>query len=60
MLVATDVAARGLDIPDVGLIVNFDIPPDPEYYVHRIGRTGRAGQLGEAITFAQPAPKCAN
>jgi ATP-dependent RNA helicase DeaD len=54
VLVATDVAARGLDIPDVGLIVNFDIPPDPEYYVHRIGRTGRAGQLGEAITFVNP------
>jgi ATP-dependent RNA helicase DeaD len=54
VLVATDVAARGLDITDVGLVVNFDIPPDPEYYVHRIGRTGRAGQLGEAITFVNP------
>lgn len=54
VLVATDVAARGLDITDVGLVINFDIPPDPEYYVHRIGRTGRAGQLGEAITFVKP------
>lgn len=54
VLVATDVAARGLDIPDVGLVVNFDIPPDPEYYVHRIGRTGRLGRKGEAITFVNP------
>jgi ATP-dependent RNA helicase DeaD len=54
VLVATDVAARGLDIPDVSLIVNFDIPPDPEYYVHRIGRTGRVGKAGEAITFVNP------
>ena len=54
VLVATDVAARGLDIPDVGLVVNFDIPPDAEYYVHRIGRTGRLGRRGEAITFVNP------
>src|SRR5439155_22207328 len=54
VLVATDVAARGLDIADVGLVVNFDIPPDPEYYVHRIGRTGRLGRQGEAITFVTP------
>lgn len=54
VLVATDVAARGLDVPDVTLVVNFDIPPDPEYYVHRIGRTGRAGSRGEAITFVNP------
>ena len=54
VLVATDVAARGLDVPDVALVVNFDIPPDPEYYVHRIGRTGRSGQGGEAITFVNP------
>ena len=51
---ATDVAARGLDIPDVSHVVNFDIPPDPEYYVHRIGRTGRLGRSGEAITFVNP------
>lgn len=54
VLVATDVAARGLDVPDVGLVVNFDIPPDPEYYVHRIGRTGRSGKRGEAVTFINP------
>ncbi len=54
VLVATDVAARGLDINDVGLVVNFDIPPDPEYYVHRIGRTARSGRNGAAITFVNP------
>jgi ATP-dependent RNA helicase DeaD len=54
VLTATDVAARGLDVPDVSLVVNFDIPPDPEYYVHRIGRTGRLGRRGEAITFVNP------
>ena len=54
VLVATDVAARGLDVPEVSLVVNFDIPPDPEYYVHRIGRTGRGGRRGEAITFVNP------
>ncbi|MEX0750352.1 MAG: DEAD/DEAH box helicase [Dehalococcoidia bacterium] len=54
VLVATDVAARGLDITDVTLVLNFDIPPDPEYYVHRIGRTGRVGRHGEAITFVNP------
>ena len=54
VMVATDVAARGLDIPDVTHVVNFDIPPDPEYYVHRIGRTGRFGRRGAAITFVNP------
>ena len=54
VLVATDVAARGLDIADVSLVVNFDMPPDPEFYVHRIGRTGRLGKSGEAITFVNP------
>ncbi len=54
VLVATDVAARGLDIPDVTIVINFDIPPDPEYYVHRIGRTGRAGMSGLAVTFVNP------
>lgn len=52
VLVATDVAARGLHVDDVDLVVNFDIPLDPEDYVHRIGRTGRAGQLGKAVTLA--------
>ncbi|KJS16965.1 MAG: DEAD/DEAH box helicase [Peptococcaceae bacterium BRH_c4b] len=54
MLIATDVAARGLDITGVTHIYNFDIPQDPEGYVHRIGRTGRAGQTGVAITFVTP------
>jgi len=54
ILVATDVAARGLDISDVSHVINFDIPQDPESYVHRIGRTGRAGKSGIAITFITP------
>jgi ATP-dependent RNA helicase DeaD len=54
LLVATDVAARGLDIEHVSHVVNFDIPEDPEQYVHRIGRTARAGRSGDAITFVAP------
>ncbi len=54
ILVATDVAARGLDISGVTHVYNFDIPQDPESYVHRIGRTGRAGKMGEAISFVTP------
>jgi ATP-dependent RNA helicase DeaD len=54
ILVATDVAARGLDIDNITHVVNFDIPQDPESYVHRIGRTGRAGNSGIAITFITP------
>lgn len=54
VLVATDVAARGLDISGVTHVYNYDIPQDPESYVHRIGRTGRAGKEGMAITFVQP------
>jgi len=54
ILVATDVAARGLDIPEVSHIVNYDMPFDAESYVHRIGRTGRAGRSGEAITLVTP------
>ncbi len=57
VLVATDVAARGLDVERIGLVVNFDIPSEPEAYVHRIGRTGRAGRTGEAITFVAPHEK---
>lgn len=51
VLVATDVAARGLDIPSVTAVVNYDFPSDMEMYVHRIGRTGRAGARGEALTL---------
>ncbi|MDK8641754.1 DEAD/DEAH box helicase [Niallia taxi] len=54
IMVATDVAARGLDISGVTHVYNFDIPQDPESYVHRIGRTGRAGKKGYAVTFVSP------
>jgi ATP-dependent RNA helicase DeaD len=54
LLVATDVAARGLDIPEVSHVVNYDVPNDPESYVHRIGRTGRAGKAGKAISIITP------
>jgi ATP-dependent RNA helicase RhlB len=50
-LVATDVAARGLHIPDVSHVFNYDLPQDPEDYVHRIGRTARAGAAGDAVSF---------
>ncbi|HEX3014035.1 MAG TPA: DEAD/DEAH box helicase [Methanobacterium sp.] len=52
ILVATDVAARGIDVGDVEAVFNYDVPNDDEYYVHRIGRTGRAGKSGRAFTFA--------
>jgi ATP-dependent RNA helicase DeaD len=51
VLIATDVAARGLDVDDIDLVVNYEIPHDPEDYVHRIGRTGRAGRSGRAVSF---------
>ena len=51
LMIATDVAARGLDLPDVSVVVNFDMPRDVEQYVHRIGRTGRAGKSGSSVTF---------
>ncbi len=57
VLVATDVAARGLDISTVTHVVNFDVPISPDVYVHRIGRTGRVGRSGRAITFAEPRQK---
>ena len=53
-LVATDVAARGLDIDNVSHVINYDVPQDPEFYVHRIGRTGRAGKSGVAVTLVSP------
>jgi ATP-dependent RNA helicase RhlE len=54
VLVATDIAARGIDVTGIELVVNYDLPDDPENYVHRIGRTGRAGREGRAISFATP------
>ena len=51
ILIATDVAARGLDIPDVTHVINYDVPQTYDTYVHRIGRTGRAGKRGDALTF---------
>ena len=54
VLVATDVAARGLDVDRIGLVVNFDVPRETDTYVHRVGRTGRAGRTGESITFVTP------
>lgn len=55
ILVATDVAARGIDIQDLTHVINFSLPQDPESYIHRIGRTGRAGKEGTAVTFITPA-----
>jgi ATP-dependent RNA helicase DeaD len=54
VLVATDVAARGIDIEDIELVINYHLPQDPEDYVHRIGRTGRAGRSGRAISLVEP------
>ena len=55
VLVATDVAQRGLDVEGISHVINYDVPQDPDSYVHRVGRTARAGQKGEAITFMSPA-----
>ncbi|HEU0080584.1 MAG TPA: DEAD/DEAH box helicase [Candidatus Paceibacterota bacterium] len=57
VLVATDIAARGIDVKDIGLVVNYDLPEQSEDYVHRIGRTGRAGKAGKAVSFATPDQK---
>jgi ATP-dependent RNA helicase RhlE len=54
VLVATDIAARGIDVEALGHVVNFDVPPAPEDYIHRVGRTGRAEMTGEAFTFYSP------
>ena len=51
MLVATDLASRGIDVADISHIINYDIPEDPEVYVHRVGRTARMGAAGKAFTF---------
>ena len=57
ILIATDVAARGLDVPRISHVVNYDVPYDTETYIHRIGRTGRAGRTGDAILFVAPREK---
>ncbi len=57
VLVATDIAARGIDVAALPHVINFDVPVVPEDYIHRVGRTARAGQIGDAFTFASPAEK---
>ncbi len=57
VLVATDIASRGIDVPHVAYVVNYDLPQCPEDYIHRIGRTGRAGQKGQALSFITPEDK---
>ncbi|MFC1598812.1 DEAD/DEAH box helicase [Patescibacteria group bacterium] len=57
VMVATDIAARGIDVKDIGVVINFDLPDNSEDYVHRIGRTGRAGRFGKAISFFTSAQK---
>ena len=54
VMVATDIAARGIDIRELEIVINYDLPDVPETYVHRIGRTGRAGHSGTALTFCTP------
>jgi ATP-dependent RNA helicase RhlE len=53
-LVATDIAARGIDVDNITHVINYDLPNEPETYVHRIGRTARAGSSGDAISFCSP------
>jgi ATP-dependent RNA helicase RhlE len=57
ILIATDVSARGIDVPDVDYVINYDLPDKPENYVHRVGRTGRGINLGEAISFCSTEEK---
>src|SRR4030095_7400846 len=59
VLVATDIAARGIDVDSVSHVINYDVPAAPEDYVHRIGRTGRAGNSGQAITIVTPVDETA-
>jgi ATP-dependent RNA helicase RhlE len=54
ILVATDIASRGIDVDSISHVINYDVPEAPEDYVHRIGRTGRAGKTGQAITLVSP------
>ena len=54
ILVATDVAARGIDVNNISHVINYSLPQDTESYIHRVGRTGRAGKTGKAITFVTP------
>ena len=54
LLVATDVAARGIDVNDLTHVINYSIPQSPDIYIHRVGRTGRAGKEGKAVTFVTP------
>ena len=53
-MIATDIASRGLDIPHIEHVINYDMPQVPEDYIHRIGRTARAGSVGEAVSFISP------
>ena len=57
IMVATDIAARGIDVKHISVVINFDLPDNTEDYVHRIGRTGRAGRSGKAISFVTPAER---
>lgn len=57
VLIATDVSARGIDIPNIGYVINYDLPDKPEYYVHRVGRTGRGVKKGAAISFCSKSEK---
>lgn len=57
VLVATDIAARGIDVDNIELVINFDLPDNPDDYVHRVGRTGRAGKTGKAVSFVTPDQK---
>ena len=51
ILIATDISARGIDVPDIDFVINYDLPESSEIYIHRVGRTGRAGKRGTAISF---------